>query len=202
MSVDVTDRREDLPVYILAGGRSSRFGSDKARAVIGGRPLIQRLAAQLAEACDPVTVVAEHARKYEDLGLPGIRDEVPGQGPVGGLGTALAHRLATIGHPGWILLTACDWAYLEVSWIASLRRARTPRADAVMFHTDRRQPLLALYHSRILPLVKDQLRHHSHAMGALLDRLEVVQLTPPAAFSGDLQINTREAYHRCLMISS
>ena len=40
----------DLPAYILAGGKSSRFGSDKARAQVGGEALVARIARLAREA--------------------------------------------------------------------------------------------------------------------------------------------------------
>lgn len=71
-----------VPVYILAGGRSSRFGSDKARAALHGRPMIVRIAELLRPVAESMIVVAEQSDKYADLGLLTIADAIPGQGPL------------------------------------------------------------------------------------------------------------------------
>jgi len=42
---------------VLAGGQSSRFGSDKALAALGGRTLLERAVASLETHCDGVIVV-------------------------------------------------------------------------------------------------------------------------------------------------
>jgi molybdopterin-guanine dinucleotide biosynthesis protein A len=75
--------------YILAGGKSRRFGSDKALAMVEGRPLIARLADRVRPHVARVTVVAERVDKYAHLGLRTIGDVVAGLGPLGGLRTAL-----------------------------------------------------------------------------------------------------------------
>ena len=98
-----------MPVYILAGGRSSRFGSDKARALLDGEPLVARLARQIEPVARRVTVVAEAADTYADLGLRTIADRRPGLGPLAGLEAAL---LDATNPPkstaDWLILLSCD----------------------------------------------------------------------------------------------
>jgi molybdopterin-guanine dinucleotide biosynthesis protein A len=88
------------PLYVLAGGQSRRFGSDKALAQIAGEALIMRVA-RVMGAGEPVWIVGGDGAGYEAL-CPGagVADRWPGEGPLGGVGSALAHRLALYG-PGW-----------------------------------------------------------------------------------------------------
>jgi len=178
-----------IPVYILAGGRSSRFGSDKARAKLHGLPMIQRLAILLASVAESITVVAERDRKYEDLGLATIADTVPGLGPLGGLITALEHRRAQ--GAGWLLLCACDWAEISTTWVDELVKATDDKVDAVAFRDDRWQPLFALYHTRLLPEAARQLRCPSRRMSDLLDSVASRALPPPPDWHMTWQINTQ-----------
>ncbi len=134
-----------LSAYILAGGRSSRFGRDKARAMLDNLPLIQRQAAQLRDCGCRVRVVARHAGAYADLGLETIGDLEPDRGPVGGVRTALTHRRA-----GWALITSCDLLEVSPVWIETLRTAVTKECDAIAFRDDRWQPFPGLYHTRLL----------------------------------------------------
>lgn len=87
---------------VLAGGRASRFGADKANAHVGGRPLIRHVADALA-ACTQDLVVC--GRSWG--GLQAL-DDVPaaGLGPMGGLAAALCHA-RTHGHDG-VLCAPCD----------------------------------------------------------------------------------------------
>ena len=97
---------------VLAGGRSSRFGSDKAQARIGGRSLLERAAAEIAPWCDAVVIVGR-AGGVPDLPTPGL-------GPLGGIAGALDHAL---GH-GFttVLTTACDMPALPDGLAAALLR--------------------------------------------------------------------------------
>lgn len=72
---------------VLAGGRSTRFGSDKAFARLGGRTLLERAVEGLGIMCDAVVVAGR-----EDAPVPTLPDwPRPGMGPLGGIAAALRH---------------------------------------------------------------------------------------------------------------
>jgi molybdopterin-guanine dinucleotide biosynthesis protein A len=74
---------------VLAGGRSSRFGSDKAAALLHGRALIDHAVAAFAAQCEAVVVVGR-----DHPGTPSIPDRPrPDCGPLGGLAGAFGHAL-------------------------------------------------------------------------------------------------------------
>ena len=180
----------DVPAYILAGGQSSRFGSDKARALVDGVPLIARIAAALRPVTRSVTVVSDVAGKYADLGLETIADAQPGLGPMGGLHTALTHLP---GAADWLLLVSCDLVVLERAWIDALLAARTPEARAVAFmEVQGWQPLLALYHRAIAVEVDEHIARGQRSMRKLLDSVGGVGLPRPADWPEVLQVNTRD----------
>jgi molybdenum cofactor guanylyltransferase len=80
-----------LSGVVLAGGRATRFGSDKLQASYRGMPLLHHAALRLAELCDDVVVVL--APGVDGAGLPpGVRtanDITEGEGPLAGLHTGL-----------------------------------------------------------------------------------------------------------------
>lgn len=72
---------------VLAGGMSTRFGSDKALAEVGGQTLLERAVATLSAWCDAVVVAGR-----DEAPAPVIADwPRPGMGPLGGLAAALRH---------------------------------------------------------------------------------------------------------------
>ena len=78
---------------VLAGGQSSRFGSDKALALLDGQTLLTRAVDTLAQWCDAVVVVGR-----SEAPAPTIPDWPRAQmGPLGGIAAALRHGAAT-GH--------------------------------------------------------------------------------------------------------
>jgi molybdenum cofactor guanylyltransferase len=84
---------------VLAGGQSSRFGSDKALAELGGVTLIERAAGALRAMCDDVIVVGR-----EIAPAPCIPDwPRPHMGPLGGIAAALRHARAQ----GYVSVLTC-----------------------------------------------------------------------------------------------
>ena len=99
---------------ILAGGQSRRFGSDKALAMLDGRPLIAHAIAALAAECSSVVVCGRDWPGHTTLpDRPG-----PGLGPLAGLCAALHHARMT-GH-GAVLTSACDLPHLPLGLLQRL----------------------------------------------------------------------------------
>lgn len=99
---------------VLAGGRSSRFGSDKAAALLGGRTLLDRAAAGLAPQVDAVLVAGRaHPTLPHAPDLPG-----PGLGPLGGLLAALGYA-AGRGF-GAVVTVGCDMPLIPADLVAAL----------------------------------------------------------------------------------
>lgn len=174
-----------IPAYILAGGKSSRFGSDKAVALFSGQPLIQRLADAVRPHVARVMVVADQTDKYAHLGLRTIPDLEPGLGPLGGLLTALSDCL----DDGWLFLLSCDLLTLNPAWLDVLRKQRTSTTQAVAFKPDRWQPLLALYQTSLRNTVMDRLHSSDRSMQSLLTEVGATEAPLPSDWPSLLQAN-------------
>lgn len=176
-----------VPVYILAGGRSSRFGTDKARALAEGEPLLTTVAERVRPYASSVAVVAARAGQYRDLGLRTLGDLRPGLGPMGGLATALAD----MDRPGWLALIACDWAGLRGEWLVSLKHAARPGDCCVLYAPDagKPEPLFALYHHAIAPAVREHLDRDERAMRTLIDAVPHRVLAVPPGWEQARNIN-------------
>ncbi len=189
MTAHISDRNDvrspTVPVYILAGGRSRRYGSDKARLVIEGQPLLVRVARELADLASSMTVVARSAGDYDDLGLRTIRDSIPDKGPMGGLLAAFEDA----GPAEWLFLTACDWVGIRVGWARKLVDARREDVRAVVYRSDRYHPLFGLYHTA----AQDDVLRHIHdddlKMQHLLDRLPTRSMPVPDDWDELINLN-------------
>lgn len=95
---------------VLAGGASTRMGTDKAFIEIEAQPMVARSVAALrAAGAEPVLVVGGDAPRLGSLGLQTLADCYPGQGPLGAVITALA-ALETLCDPGCeaVVTLPCD----------------------------------------------------------------------------------------------
>lgn len=163
---------------VLAGGKSTRFGSDKALAVLGGRTLLEHAVARLDGWCDAV-VVAGRAEAPVPVLLDWPR---PGLGPLGGLAAALRH--ASANRYATVLSIGVDSLGLPDDLPAHL----TPAPACIDS-----QPVIGLWAVGALATLEAILSgDHSHslyafaeAVGARMVALEI----PPANLNtpGDLQ---------------
>lgn len=95
---------------VLAGGASSRMGSDKAFIEIEGEPMVARAAGALrAAGAAPVLVVGGDHARLSALGLDHVPDRHPGEGPLGGVITALGALGPLDGSgPDAVVTLPCD----------------------------------------------------------------------------------------------
>ena len=96
--------------YVLAGGKSSRMGKEKALIQLGGRPLIAHAVAKLRDVCSEVSILGSNL----DLAAYGplVPDLHPGRGPIGGIEAALAHS-----QFDWSLLAPVDVPFLPAQFL-------------------------------------------------------------------------------------
>ena len=133
--------RDGIGAFVLAGGKSSRMGRDKAQLEIAGEPLIERSIRLAASVASQVQVVGG-ADRLKGRSFKILSDEIPGAGPLAGIATALN----ATSHD-WNLVLACDLPYLTHDWLAYLvERAAATKLDAVVPKSDRGyEPLCAMY---------------------------------------------------------
>jgi len=184
--------------FVLAGGRSSRMGREKALLEINGTPLLLRAAQLLAPLCSGVTIVGTPER-YQHLGFAAIADEQPDIGPLGGILTALGHA-----DSPWNLVTACDLPYLTADWLRYLMgRAAASPARVVLPESDSGpEPLCAVYHREAAAAIRAEITRGQLKVTRALQSLPVERVSPadirPFDPRGVLfqNLNTPEDYQR------
>jgi molybdopterin-guanine dinucleotide biosynthesis protein A len=132
--------------YILAGGGSTRFGRDKALVEFGGRPMLERMIELLQSATEKVKLVAAPG-KYEGYDAEIVADQWPGEGPLGGIITALADAAKSPEPWQWNLMASCDMPFLTKDWLKFLlQRAAQSKAQVVLPQSAHGpEPLCACY---------------------------------------------------------
>ena len=145
--------RSNRAVIVLAGGRSSRFGSNKALQILAGKPLIRHIVDRVSNVGDDVLVVignGEPRAEYYAV-LPShvkvINDELKGKNPLVGIVTGLKAAKSD-----YAAVLACDIPFVNEAVIKHLfRRASGTDAAIPRWNTGRIEPLEAVYR-RLLTL--------------------------------------------------
>jgi molybdenum cofactor guanylyltransferase len=117
--------------FLQAGGGSKRFGTDKALVKLGGKTMLRRTGELLASVCEDVHVVAP-ASKYGNETWPMIADQWPGEGPLGGILSALATIQDSGPVKDWALIVSCDMPFLTREFLAFLRERALRSSEIVV----------------------------------------------------------------------
>jgi len=182
------DRRTDddgpaPTIAVLAGGRSTRFGSDKAAARIGGRSLLAITLDHALAVGDRVLVVGRAAAA--DLAVdPDVRrrievvpDRRPDLGPVGGLLTA-SELVA-----GPVVLLGCDQPAIDarvLRWLIASPRSGPAQRGVLPVVDDQPQLCAALYPQRVHAVCARVLAGARRSLRAVAAASDMRRVTPPA----------------------
>lgn len=197
----MTGAKLGLTGIILAGGRSSRMGANKALLTIDGQNLAQRLVARLTPICDQVIVVANDPAPYRELGLPVVADIIRGRGPLGGIHAGLSSSTTP-----YSFAVACDMPFASTALAEYMFRQAAGNDVVVPVHAGGLEPLHALYSRACLPAIEARLAHGSDVRiiaffpdvaVRTVSEAEIRQFGDPERIF--YNINTREDYERLLV---
>ncbi|HLL15836.1 MAG TPA: molybdenum cofactor guanylyltransferase [Pyrinomonadaceae bacterium] len=189
----------DAEGFILAGGASSRMGTDKAQLRLGGRSFTERAAEALGAIATRISIVSARPESA-GLNLPVVEDIYRDCGALGGLHAALSACRAP-----WAAVVSCDLPFVTGELFARLGGLRTEDAAAIVPRQPdgRPQPLCAFYSpARCLELVARLLREGERRPRVLLQQARTRWVVP--AELADLQdaelfflnVNTPADYER------
>lgn len=179
----------DHPIHnvtgvILAGGRSSRFGSNKALVQFDGTPLIQRIADLMSSLFPECLLVTNTPGEYDFLAWPMTHDRYRGYGPLAGIHAALLQ----ISTPR-AFIVACDMPNLSPALIRYMCAIKGDEYDVIMPWLERGQePLFGLYHKRSLAVINACLQQKDCQILRALEHLQVRRIRDEEilAVTGDL----------------
>ena len=147
--------------FVLAGGRSSRMGSDKALALFGGVPLVQAA----LQTIDAIGIPAHIAGSRGDLSsfAAQIPDTFAETGPLGGI-----HAALSVSHAEWNLYLPVDLPLMPSSLLACLlQRAMLTGAPVTAPRLNGRiQPFPVVLHRSVLPSITQRLQDGNTACHA------------------------------------
>ena len=141
----------ELTGVVIAGGRSTRMGRDKARLRIDDVPLWRRQQRVLAAAgARPVLFALRAGQRRFAPGLAVVRDTRSGIGPIAGVHAALAAC-----ESEWLAVLAVDLPRVEAAWFRKLARLCGPGQGAVGISREGFfEPFAAIYPRAVLPEVE------------------------------------------------
>ena len=120
-------RFSEVSGFVLAGGASRRMGFDKARLPLGSESMVDRQIRLLRAICRSVSIIGPPDR-FPDAGIQVYEDEIPGQGPLGGIHTGLRRA-----RTEFSLFLSCDMPLMDAGFLRYLcEQALVSRASATL----------------------------------------------------------------------
>ena len=157
---------------ILAGGKSSRFGTDKSLLIMNGERLMETQISKCRSLCDEVLILCGEKEKFHLDGIREVPDIVAGQGPLGGI---MAGMLASDAERFFVL--ACDMPLFQPALAVKLLEKCGAEYDACIPRDGGRlEPLCAVYRRSALPHIQQMLETGEHRVRGLFSQIRTCYL--------------------------
>ena len=155
-----------ISVGILAGGKSSRMGQNKALIRIGNERNIDRLSKELSGFSE-VIISAGSIGAYEDMGLPVVYDVHDGIGPIEGICQVLLHA-----SEEYVFICAADMPYVSRDIVTYLSGYISSDHDCYVITDDEHiQPLCAIYSKKTLPVIAELINEGKYRLTEIFARV-------------------------------
>ena len=184
-----------MTAVILAGGKSSRMGTNKAFLKLEGKTFIELQIALLREMFNEIFISANISLEYECLNLPICQDIYPGKGPLGGIYTSLMNS-----NSSHTFMLACDMPFVQPELITHLKNL-TNEYDVVIPKSEKGlEPLHAFYSKKCIDPIKKELDENNLRITSFFPHVnvkivELGKLASLNSFKNSIKnLNTRDEY--------
>lgn len=183
---DMYTLKDKITGILLAGGKSSRMGQDKAKMLFKGKSLAQWSMEALRPLCTSI-IVSSNNLNHISFGNKIVPDVTWIQGPLSGLAAALETSQTEIN-----IVLACDTPNVQTKHLKKLLDAlENYDASVLVCESGQVHPLIGCYKTNVLSTIKAGKETKRHSLMHLLDHLNYKKVTLPDARIS-LNINSNE----------
>ena len=152
--------------YVIAGGKSSRFGSNKALALLGKKSMIEYSLDLLYQYTHDI-YISGRREEYKSLNISMIEDIVSQKGPIGGIYSCLIKS-----QTEYNLILSCDMPFVSTQMIECLLR-HAEANDVTYFKNNKNEiyPFPGIYTTKCLSVIEQMLQANNYRMKYLLDNV-------------------------------
>lgn len=185
-------RNQNITGIILAGGKSSRMGRNKAFIEINGEISIRTLHNLIKPCCSEVIISANFSDPYQFLHERIIADEIPDIGPIGGIISCLKKSYSRKN-----LVIACDMPMVPFSLVQLLISHQNSAEFVVPANgTDVIEPLCAVYDKSVIPALSEMISKGDYKMQNLINHCKTALIQVHNGNNIFLNLNTPEDLRR------
>jgi len=167
---------------ILAGGKSTRMGTNKSLLKVDNVPSIERVSHTLEDVTDELILISNEQQTYDHLNIKQYSDRFVDKGPLAGLETALYHTDAD-----WYVIAACDMPFVSKDIYEYLLSKRDETTDAIIPKLDGRDhPLSGIYHRSVLPAIQKQIKQNNLRVKSFFDAIRITYVEDYSMFNEEI----------------
>ena len=186
----------EIDIGILAGGKSTRMGTDKAQILLHDERFIDILVHELSGFGD-IIISAGECRDYEGAGHTTVYDENTGIGPMEGIRQILGSS-----RREYVFICAVDMPFIKKELVGYMAGYICPDYDCyVASHEDHIEPLCAVYKKSVLPVVNDLISRKEYRLRRIFSGIPTRYIPLESSiFDKNIvtNINTREDLAKAL----
>lgn len=176
-----------MKAVILAGGKSSRMGQDKASMILAKKQVIQYVIDNLSSVFEEVYVSGNHSNYPNTKGI--IKDVTVENGPMGGIHSALEFCKEDI------FVCSCDMPFVSSDLIVDFVKKKVKDKINVVRHDRKIYPVLGIYPIAILDALAESIESENLRMTSFLEQQKAHYIDYDDAFETQLlNINTPENF--------
>lgn len=191
---------KDTTGVILAGGKSSRMGSDKALLRIGKKTIIEEEISMLRDILgEIIVVVAGDTGRYNALQVRVVKDIIPSKGPLGGIYTGLVSSGSF-----YNFVLACDMPFVKPGLVRRLLACAGNYDAVIPQYRGRLQPLCAVYSKGCIEAIRKEIAGDNlkitgffrNVRTRIISEKEIASVDPQGLSFAN--VNTAEDYRRLM----
>jgi molybdopterin-guanine dinucleotide biosynthesis protein A len=175
---------------VLAGGKSSRMGTDKALLLFRNKPLIQHAVDILKQVCSEVVISANH-NNYHFTECEVWPDEHLEIGPMAGIYSCLKHSVTQ-----WNMVLSCDMPLIEPNILISMFLSKEDYDVILPVHdNDWLEPLCAIYNRRLVSPLEEFIDSGNYSLWQFIRRSNHLRVEIPSHRKGMFDnVNTSQDF--------
>ncbi|TDW48985.1 molybdenum cofactor guanylyltransferase [Flavobacterium sp. 270] len=157
---------ENLTVFILCGGKSTRMQSEKGLVLFQQKPFIEHIIQAILPITEKIELIT-NTKEYDYLPYQKMSDIILDKGPLGGIYTALTNS-----ETEFNLILSCDIPLISTELLSELISKHTKEARITVFASESKvHPLIGIYSKKALPIIKEAIDANELKMMDLLAKV-------------------------------
>lgn len=181
-------KKNNITGIILAGGKSSRMGSDKGLLKIDNKTFIELIIKAMTPLVKNIIIIGNN-RTYDAFGYTRIEDSIKNSGPLAGIYTGLNQTVTD-----YNLILSCDVPLVSMELLEKLIQSNYKEYDVVQIKCDgKTMPLIALYHKRCKDICLSMLQNDERRLRVVIKQMNSKSISVEDSFRSQVNnINTKD----------